>query len=282
MQLEAIIVCLNYSDFLAETLPLNLNHFDDVVVVTSHDDTDTHKLCEKLSVDYVRTDCFFERGDTMNKGRAINFGRSNLPQKGYLLHLDADIVLPHRYRDMLRRHGLRPDCIYGADRVNVYGWNAWQKLKSRLVPHYQDSWYTDPGFCHEHFGPTPEGIKFGARVIHKEIGWVPLGFHQLWHCSNPIRYNYVLGSAAGGDVFFPAQWPRNKRILMPEVTCYHLDSETDHKKGVNWKGRQSRKFGPPSATTIAEHHRPQPHPHPHPHPPPCPYDPHHHHRREEK
>lgn len=244
MRLEAVIVCKNYSDFLAETLPLNVQHFDEVVVMTSHDDVETQKLCERLSVEHVKTDCFLDDGDTFNKGNAINLGISHLPRKGWLLHLDADIVLPHRYRYMLEKTELNPKNIYGADRVNVYGWEAWSALKPRLIPHYQDHWFVDPGFCHTWMGATPSGLKFGARVIHKEQGWVPIGYHQLWHVSAPYRYNYKLGSAAGADCWFPAQWPRENRILMPEVIVYHLDSELEHLKGKNWKGRQSRKFGP--------------------------------------
>lgn len=248
MILEAVITCVNYSDFLKETLPDNLQHFDDVVVMTTHDDTETQRLCDRLSVEYVRTDSFHKDGNALNKGLAINLGLGHLRKRDWLLHLDADILLPHRYRHMLERSGLNPKNIYGADRVNVYGWDAWQKLKTRIVPHYQDHWFVDPGFCHEWMGPTPEGIKFGARVVHKEQGWVPIGYHQLWHTSAPYRYNYKLGCAAGADVWFPCQWPRENRILMPEVIVYHLDSDLTHKKGVNWKGRKSPPFGPTNKT----------------------------------
>lgn len=244
MHLEAVIVCLNYSDFLAETLAHNVQFFDDVVVMTDHNDIETHRLCERLSVEHVKTDSFYHEGNKFNKGRAINLGLGHLQKKDWLLHIDADIYLPHRFRKMLDKTGLNPKNIYGADRVNVYGWEAWRGLKPRLVPHYQDHWFVDPGFCHQWHGKTPEGIKFGARVVHKEQGWVPIGYFQLWHTSAPYRYNYKLGCAAGADVWFPSQWPRENRILMPEVVVYHLDSELEHKKGLNWKGRQSQRFGP--------------------------------------
>ncbi len=244
MRLEAVIVCLNYADILRYTLPDNLQHFDEVIVVTGHEDRETQKLCDRLSVEYIKTDCFYDEGDTFNKGKGINLGLSNLRRDEWLLHLDADILLPHRYRYMLEKTELNPKNIYGADRVNVYGYEAYKNLKARLVPHYQDHWFVDPGFCHEWHGPTPEGVKLGARLIHKEQGWLPLGYHQLWHESVNIRYNYKIGSAAGSDLWFPCQWPRENRILMPEVIVYHLDSALDHKKGTNWKGRKSARFGP--------------------------------------
>lgn len=249
MILEAVIVCYNYSDFLKYTLPENIQHFDDVVVMTHHDDKETQKLCEKLSVEHVKTDCFHDEGNKFNKGKAINLGLGHLQKRDWLLHLDADILLPHRYRFMLEKARLNPKNIYGADRVNVYGFEAFKKLKPRIATHFQDHWFVDPGFCHDWHGPTPEGIKFGARVIHKEQGWVPIGYHQLWHTSAPYRYNYKLGCAAGADVWFPCQWPRENRILMPEVIVYHLDSETEHLKGINWKGRKSKHFGHKSGDT---------------------------------
>ncbi len=242
MRLEAVIVCKDYSDFLAETLPLNLQHFDDVVVVTHHDDKKTQKICARNSVDCIQTAIFHENGSSFNKGAGINVGLDNSPRKDWHIHLDADIVLPHGFRRMLDKHQLNPKNIYGADRVNVYGWEAWQKLKPKLTPHYLDRWFIDPGFCHSE--TVPEGTRFGARVIHMEYGWIPIGFFQLWHSSQPHRYNYKRGAAAGTDVMFPAQWPRENRILLPEVVCYHLDSEPTHQIGTNWKGRKSREFGP--------------------------------------
>ncbi len=125
---------------------------------------------------------------------------------------------------MLERACLNPKNIYGADRVNVYGWEAWQKIKNHRIPHYQQRWFIDPGFCHH--PEAPEGQRFGARVVHMEYGWVPIGFFQLWHSSVNARYNYKRGAAAGTDIMFPIQWPRENRILLPEIVCYHLEGAT--------------------------------------------------------
>ena len=242
MKIEAVIVSKGYGDFLAHTLPDNLNHLDDVVVVTSHDDVETQKVCARLSVDCLRTDCFTEGGDAFNKGRAINMGLAALRKRDWLLHIDADILLPHRYREMLEKAHLDPKNIYGCDRVNIYGFENYMALKPKLVPHHSDKWFVDPGFCHHK--DLPAGTRLGARVVHMEHGFVPIGFHQLWHASQGRQYNYKLGAAAGADVLFPAQWPRRNRVLLPEVVVYHLDSEPIHGIGTNWKGRKSRPFGP--------------------------------------
>lgn len=242
MRLEAIIVCKDYSDFLEETLPNNIQYFDDVVVVTHHDDKATQRLCGKYSVECIKTDCFNEYGDAFNKGSAINLGMHHLKQTGWLLHLDADIYLPHRFRHLLDRAQLNTKNIYGADRVNVYGYEAWQKMKKRIVPHYGYRWFIDPGFCHSE--KPAEDARLGARVIHMQYGWIPIGYFQLWHGSLGHQYNYKRGAAAGADILFPTLWPRENRVLLPEVVCYHLDSEPKHGIGTNWKGRKSRPFKP--------------------------------------
>lgn len=242
MKVEAVIICKDYSDFLEHTLPENLNHLDDIVVVTHTDDKKTQAVCNKFSIHFVTTDCFTEHGHTFNKGQAINVGLDHLHGSDWILHLDADIVLCRDFRRMLKQAQIRSENIYGADRVNVYGYEAWHELKPALGRHYQDRWFIDPGFCHA--DKVPSGIRHGARVLHKEYGYVPLGYFQLWHNSHGRRYNTRRGAAAGTDIMFPVQWPRENRVLLPDVVVYHLDSEVKHGIGTNWKGRKSKPFGP--------------------------------------
>ena len=59
----------------------------------------------------------------------INLGLAHLRNRGWLLHLDADIVLPDRLRFILNKSRLDEDCIYGADRVNVVGRGHWEAIK---------------------------------------------------------------------------------------------------------------------------------------------------------
>ncbi len=231
---------MNYADFLNETLPINQNYFDDVVVVTTPEDKETQKVCSKYSVECVKTHVFTEGGHTFNKGMGINHGLNHLRGNDWLMHIDADIILPHRTRDLLNRAQLDKGNIYGADRVNVYGYEAWEKIKSNLVHPYEWKWFVDPGHCHKKDAPPNQ--RFGARVIHKEYGWVPIGFLQLWHGSQQAKYNFRRGAAAGTDCLFPTHWARNRRVLLPEIVCLHLDSEPTHKIGTNWKGRKSQPF----------------------------------------
>ena len=46
-KLEAVTVCVDYGDFLAQTLPGNMEHFDRYVIVTSSDDKETQDVARK-------------------------------------------------------------------------------------------------------------------------------------------------------------------------------------------------------------------------------------------
>lgn len=235
LRLEAVIVCKDYGDYLAHTLPENLQHFDECIVVTHPDDWETKNVCAKNSVECIVTTDFHKFGHRFNKGRAINLGLGHCSYDGNLIHMDADIVLPHRFRNMLHRAELNDQCIYGADRVNVLGYDKWLALKANgLVPHYNQKWFVEP----------PKGHPQGARIMHMQLGWTPIGYFQLWHSSEKHRYAYNQGDAEHSDVLFAAQWPREKRVLLPEVIVYHLESDDKQIMGRNWKGRTSPRFGP--------------------------------------
>ena len=122
MYLEGLTVCVNYADFLDETLTANLDHFDEFAVVTARDDRATQAVCDRHGVICVKTDVHREDPlDRFNKGLMINLGLAHLRNRGWLLHLDADIVLPDRLRFILNKSRLDEDCLYGADRMNVVG-----------------------------------------------------------------------------------------------------------------------------------------------------------------
>jgi hypothetical protein len=233
MQLEAVIVCKDYSDFLAHSLPENMQYFDRLVVVTHYNDKKTQALCNKFSVECVQTSAMHEDGDAFNKGRAINLGLGHLRGLDWILHLDADVVLPHNFRNLLHRAKLQQQNLYGADRVNVRSWEEWQKHKGSRVPTYQHGYFIEPN----------SALPLGARIVHHEHGYVPIGFFQLWHKTHGKKYPINQGNAEHTDVLFACQWPRHNRVLLPEVIVYHLDSEHSD-MGANWNGRKTKHFGP--------------------------------------
>jgi len=239
MKIEAVVVCVNYSDFLAVTMPKNIELVDRLVVVTHYDDKATQNICRKFSVDCITTDVMHDDGDRFNKGRLINLGLSNLRHDDWLMHLDADIMLPHRFRHALKMAKLDKRRLYGVDRLNTLSWENWERHKNETVPQHQ-----------YRFMVTPQrAFPIASRLLHLEYGYCPIGFTQIWHSCVRRNYPIVCGSAEHSDVLFAVQWPREQRILMPEMFVYHLESE-QAPMGANWDGRKTKPFGPPG--TVLE------------------------------
>jgi hypothetical protein len=202
-----------------------------------------------------------KRDGPFNKARLIQRALDQIGAKDWILHLDADIVLPRKFRQCLEWAHLDERCIYGADRCNVTGWPAWQQIQSA------GGWDNHRYECVQRFYPS----SVGGRHVPDLHGYCPIGFFQLFHGSAMVdrgfhlrRYPLNHGDAARTDVQFALQWDRRYRVLLPEVIVLHLESEAAQ-QGANWKGRTTARFAAPEPTD--EGHRPRP----------IPHQPHHHH-----
>jgi hypothetical protein len=231
--LEAVIVCDKYDDFLRRTLPTNKFLFDKVVVVTSHEDTQTRRVCEFYHVECLPTDAIGSRKGDFCKGCAINEGLAALSLAGWALHIDADIWLPPQTRELLAGANLDSTHVYGIDRFIVKGVDAWNGFLGKPVMKLQHEDYT-----WTHVDAFPLGTRVNAYG-----GYVPLGFFQLWNpgVSGMKTYPAQHTDAARGDIAFACQWPRSKRGFIPEVVGYHLESD-DATHGGNWNGRTTSRF----------------------------------------
>jgi len=240
MKIEAVVVSVNHADFLAHTLPLNLRHFDRMVIVTAPEDRHTRRVCEAYGVTCKPTDALMSRWGLFVKGAGINEGLRRLDRDQWMVQLDADIVLPSHFRDALETADLDTSMIYGCDRQMFRSYADWMKFFESPLGQVEDV------LIH----PSNSGMPLGARVHHPgHQGYYPLGFLQLWHADSGIT-SYIADqtNAARDDTHFACQWPRKKRALIPEVVVYHLESEPGD-MGANWKGRKTKPFmaHPPAA-----------------------------------
>ena len=238
--LECVIVCDRYGDFLAETLPHTLRAVDRLVV-TGVEDRETQALCARYDATCVPT-WVHRRAGGFDKARAINAGLAHLAGDGWLLHLDADIVLPDRVRDWLADHPLDAGCIYGVDRYDCRGWADWRRIKASGWLESRREW----GYLIH----PPQGLAACSRVGHRDYGgWLPIGYFQLWHGSRGRGYPVKPG--AGGDhtdVLHAAAWPPEQRRLIGDFKVVHLS--TGGAAGANWAGRTTPRFGPPPDDAV--------------------------------
>lgn len=247
-KIQAISVCVNYSDFFCHTAEVNNKLFDKWVVVTDTKDLKTKAVCEQYGIICVQTDLFYENA-RFNKFAGINEALTHIDKDAWVLFLDSDIVLPPHTRRVLDEMTLDKKCLYGIDRVNCFGINNWLKYKSdpsMLV----DSWLLQTS--------TVKYMPFGARIVHiygqegengKFGGYKPLGFFHLVHRSSFEKYPQNSLGADHCDLVFANLYGRQNRVLIPEIIGIHLESEGAG-WGDNWKGRKTIAFGEERTSKI--------------------------------
>lgn len=247
-RISAVVVSVGYSDFLVETLRQNINQVDEIHVVTHPDDKKTQDVCRYYSVHCLPTEVLYDRNRYFNKSGAINYGLMHLPQKGWWLHLDADILLPNGFKRMLEVARLEQSCLYGVDRLNVIGWQAYTKLLK--AEEWTNQWEQRCAVV-----PYPHAPLGGRQV--DETGYSPIGYFQLWYHGQQRKYTSNCGHAGNDDVIFAQQWSAVNRRVLPTTYVYHLMSEevTGRVNGtgsvLNWWGRKSQPFVDPATLPPA-------------------------------
>ena len=237
MYLEAVIVSINFGDFLNETLVRNRAHFDHIAVVTTGGDLESTRVAKINGADVVLTDRFDGSIDS-SKGEAINEGLDRCTMQGWVCILDADIVLLPGFYNELRNaikrdfRSLRGSTIYGVPRLMCHSYAEWMEF-IRTGKH---SWLPDK-----------------QRKLHQR----PPGYFQLWHGKTlpSMRYpegygaNPQLRGGVGGDLAFASQFDRCLQLKAPQVI--HLDTIESGKKRDH-QGRISRRWGPVAITEGAD------------------------------
>jgi hypothetical protein len=234
MKIEAITTCVEYADFLAWSLPLNVRQFDRLIVVTTPNDRHTRDLCEHHHVECLTTDAFHHGGKAFDKGSAISAGLAQLSLDAWVCHIDVDIVLPPRSRSILERLDLDPASLYGIDRMMCHGFAAFAQYQTKPeVQHSCDIYVQASAF--------PLGVRLAK--LHGD-GYLPLGFFQLWNAAATGIKDYPShGTADRGDLVFAQRWQRRNRHLIPEIIGIHIDNvDPDDEMGANWRGRRTKPF----------------------------------------
>jgi hypothetical protein len=202
--MKAIIVSVNYGDYLSVTLPRNFHHFTEIVVVTTLDDTETQQVA--YSVPNARcycTDAFYDDGAQFNKYKALEQGIDELGRDGWLCVLDADVVWPKRIPDF--------EFVPG----NLYTPERRMKADASVPPEIEWSRYP---------------------IYHLHWHWS--GYSHIFHARDPVLgappWHDTKGAhAGGGDTWFQDKWSKDKKIR-PLWTVLHLGPNR-----VNWRGRVS-------------------------------------------
>lgn len=224
--LRAIMVCVNYADYLALTLPYNRHHFSEVMVVTMLEDDTTQRLALHNRAAVHTTDAFYQDGADFNKWKALEEGLDSFGRHGWLCIMDADVFWPRE----LPAFNLEPGLLYSPLRRMHQG-------KPNIPP------------------VPPENV-WQQYPVHRNVGeWA--GYSQIFHADDPVLgpppWHQINWKHAGGaDSFFQQKWPRKSKVR-PPFEVLHVGPS-----GTNWCGRSSdyldgTKADPDKAGKVVEY-----------------------------
>lgn len=200
---RAICVSVDYGDILEMTLPTHKFFCEETMVVTAPMDTKTIAVAEENGARIHVTDTFYRRNAKFNKFAALEEALDVFGRDGWLLIIDADIVIPKE------RHPFIP--------VQGYMYTPHRRIKHNIsdgIPE-QRKWR-----------------QYKRPMANEEFA----GYFQLFHGSDP-----VLGSppwhsvdftwAGSADSFFHSKWQPKKKVR-PPFEVLHLGHPFR-----NWAGR---------------------------------------------
>lgn len=208
-RLLGVVVCVDYDDLLAITLPRAMRTLSECYVITSPEDERTQKICSEIpNVHVFETDAFTRDGAIFNKGRAIEecLVAKVKQHDGWVLIFDADIVIPQAC--------VSDEFLSEKDINTLYG--CYRRMLTKGVGDYPD---------HESLWMQLQ------RANDVEFA----GFFQLFHtraaslCDKLFWYDPTFTHAGGGDAYFQSLFASKQRL---EIDVLHI-GERDR----NWFGR---------------------------------------------
>ena len=216
-----VIVCVDYSDFLALTIPATKAAFGEagrISVLTEPSDVATVRLCEKNRLVCVPSRRL--RNGTFSKSDALQEYILS-QQNHWLLFLDADIMLP-KEASILNQMELDDNFLYGCRR--------------RLIESNSDLRDYLAGRKTECDFPYSADLVPCDMVSH---GWrnpvgLP-GFFQLWFNDGSRKVPHS-DNASEFDIEFAVQWPDVCRRRVP-FDVLHLGPIA-----ANWNGRITERW----------------------------------------
>ncbi len=255
LDIHAITVCVNYSHLFKYTIEANRHFFKRWIIVTHETDSDTIELCKEHNLEYIFSKSLYNR--TFFKSGAINEAIDYLGDVDWILHIDADIVLPQNFPNVFKED------IHGRPLIRGTYLN-WPEGKGKLYTTHGYRKYLDKppeapilysmGRVNVEEGEDLKTLNIQKyfdqdnKIVQRHKGY---GYFQLWnnpalnlYYSNNLRDIYPTHSKnAGAD-----DWIFSKmftKVVALNTYCVHLSPEE-----INWNGINNEEL-----FTMKEHKR---------------------------
>ena len=243
MIIEALVVSVDYADYLHFFLDFNIRYFDHLIVVTDIHDNATIDLCKKYDgVECVQSKRLYENGDLFNKGKAINDGIDKLWGTGWVVLMDSDIILLPNFRKTFIAR-LDKNKLYGIPRKECHTYEWKQYLHGNKLQRKHIFKNLDFVNCSGKFKHSPKQKKtikkYGSRSGTKILGYLQMFHHSNFNNKNEYKYSERYGHAGTSDIIFMQKWASKNRKVLRHMTAIHL---AHGKPASNYRGRKSELF----------------------------------------
>jgi hypothetical protein len=199
--ITALLLSVNYADYLEVALPYNTKQFDEIIVLTIESD----KACQDLCSKYSNVKCLVfpdeilkKNGKMFNKGAIINKGFEYLNKIGYsdwLVMTDSDIIFPENFKELIASKEKDTNILYGMFRAHCH---TLARLES-----------------------TRHEITLGKR---KPNGDIFMGYCQIFIC-NAKKLEYSEDhNAENSDILFLTNFSEEFKQFMSNKNMRHNDT----------------------------------------------------------
>ena len=185
MRIVGLVTSVDFSDYLAVSMPRWIDGLDGLMVVTSHEDYRTNALCQGYGVRCLKTDDWHRDGAEFNKAAGLERGLQALKLESaddWVLFLDADVVPPPGWRATLNRRQPQVGSVYGASRQDEQGRRiadaelaGFFQLWHPLDPVVQDrpllgSWRSAAGYDSAFLARWPQDRRVDTGIVLTHLG----------------------------------------------------------------------------------------------------------------
>lgn len=242
---SGVVVSVDFGPYLAATLPTNARLFDETIVVTAADDTESIAIGQKCGARIVTTDRFWQYGAPFNKAAGLNDGLQ-AARWDYIYCFDADVILPRDAGQAMSQ--VDSETLYGLSRFTRKraGEREWQlrgTAADYIVGYSQLFCRTATsfpgGFCEEFTTAGHYDIEFMChwpKELRRKITASPalhIGDRKVaWCGTRQTQTRCDESSDEAIPVFRLQHYPRRSILLVQRTDAYErncrVSLQTDH------------------------------------------------------
>lgn len=160
------------------TLKFNTNQLEEVTIITDFKSQEVVDIANKYNLKYIKTELFYKNNAVFDRGLVLS--DFLMDKKGWILHLDCDILLPKSFKDIISKKTLDKNIIYGSRRImfeNLKDAEIW--YESNQV---NKNIFCPIGFCYGYFqmfNMESESLSSSSKnSIYPNSGHI--GDHDVW------------------------------------------------------------------------------------------------------